>query len=114
MGAEDAVASMLSAALPCPVYREVPADRPAAFATVERTGGHFDGLTDAAALSVRLWGATRREAMVLAEAAARALSDAPESVPGCFGSTVASSHNDPDLDGRTPRYQVVCEIEYQG
>lgn len=113
MGAEDAFHAMLAEALPCAVFREVPPDRPGEFASVERTGGPDDGVCDSPTFSVRLWAPTRRAAMGLARAAAEAVNGAVDAVPGCFGATVASVHNDPDLDGGTPRYQVVCEFKYQ-
>jgi hypothetical protein len=62
---EAVVAALRSAGLAC--YADVPRDRPAEFATVERTGGGVSGSDqlDAPQVAVRSWAETRARAAEL-------------------------------------------------
>lgn len=69
MNVEEYVVSALGAALAVPVHGDVPAERPASFVTVERTGGGRTehGIIDRPQLAVQSWAPTRAEALALSE-----------------------------------------------
>ena len=109
MDATRAAVGALSAA-GIEAYGEVPADRPARFASVMRTGGARGRVLETARLSVDCWAGTRRESAELADEAADALLRAPDSDPNVFGALVESVYWNPDPDSGAPRTCVNAEF----
>lgn len=65
--------SWIPGVLGVPAYSSPPAERPARFATVQRTGGGFEVGWDTPSVAVQLWAESEHEASELAVKAARAL-----------------------------------------
>lgn len=63
---EAAIVAWLAERLDCPVCVQVPADRPARFVTVQRTGGSMTVGIDNPVIAVDAWGETAHEASELA------------------------------------------------
>lgn len=92
-------------------YYDIPADRPSAFAVVERTGGpRGEGGTSRPILDIQCWAESRRRAAELAGAVEAAMAAMPSSAPGIAGVNVTSTFRDADLESGTPRYHIVCEL----
>nr|DAF16921.1 MAG TPA: tail completion protein [Caudoviricetes sp.] len=93
-------------------YGDVPADRPAEFVTVERTGGGVDSLADldSPVLTVQAWSPTRVSAEALMCRACNALLDMPDSVAAVTDSEVTGMYNFPAVEERSARYQAVVAL----
>lgn len=97
----------LSGKLGVPVSTTVPAERPAEFSTVERTGGGSTVYGDAPSLAVQLWSGTEAGAYTLALAAREALvSRAWQELPLVVSCEVGGIYRFPDPDSRMERYQI--------
>lgn len=112
MDAERACVDHLNArGIGATAYYDVPADRPAAFVVVERTGGpRGEGQTSRPMLDLQCWAPTRREASLLASYAEAAMAAMPDEVAAVAHVSVTSTFRDRDLESGTPRYHVVCEL----
>ena len=112
MDAERTVVDHLNASgIGAKAYYDVPANRPASFLVVERTGGpHADLVVERPLVDVQCWADTRRGAALLADAAKDALLAMPSAVPDCFHVSVTSTYRDAALERGAPRYHVVAEI----
>ena len=114
MDAERSLVDYLNGAgIGATAYYDVPADRPASFLVVERTGGpRTDIVVERPMLDVQCWAESRRDAALLADAVADALRAMPDAVAECFHVSITSTYRDTDLESGTPRYHVVCEITF--
>lgn len=112
MDAECAVVDHLNArGIGATAYYDVPADRPAAFVVVERTGGpRGEGQTSRPMLDLQCWAPTRREASLLASYVEAAMAAMPDEVAAVAHISVTSTFRDRDLKSGTPRFHVVCEL----
>lgn len=112
MDAERAVVDHLNGSeVGAPAYYDVPASRPDAFVTVERTGGATgEGMTETPLMVARCWAPSRRSAAELGDAVRAALVRLPETVADVSGVSVTSAFRDVDLESGTPRYQLVFQM----
>ncbi|MDR2108914.1 MAG: hypothetical protein LBP28_05600 [Coriobacteriales bacterium] len=93
-----------------PVSTDVPAERPARFITLERTGGGRSArIIDSPAVAIQCWGVTRSDALFLANEVVWMLEKC-EALSPVTSIEIDSMYNFPDLKGRHPRYQVVAHI----
>lgn len=100
----------LSRALGVPCSTVVPAERPAEFVTVERTGGGYSVGRDEPALAVQCWAATEHAAYTLALLAREAILALPEAVAPVCRAQVTSIYRFPDPDSRAERYQLDAHL----
>ncbi len=105
----DPVAATIAAmreatGLPCST--KVPTERPAAFVTVERTGGSMGHGRDVANLAVQAWAKTDLAASQLARACALAALGMREAVPQVCRVEVSGPYEFGDPESGTPRHQV--------
>lgn len=109
---EKAARDGLAAALSVPVVYEVPAKRPARFVVVEQTGGQTRerGALQTAQVVAQCWAETRRDARALCDECAAAVPDL-DALPEVATARVASCFRDYDMDGGSPRYQLLIEIK---
>ena len=96
----------LSARLGVPCSTSVPAQRPAEFVTVERTGGQTSLGRDDPNLAVQCWSGTEAGAYTLALAAREAVLSGWGGLPMVCRATVGATHHFPDPDSRAERYQI--------
>lgn len=94
-------------------FSEVPATRPARFATVMRTGGGRRGrcMKDAA-FSIDCWSETRRDAAELCEAVEDAVLSLPETDEAAFHAAVETVYYNPDPDSGAPRYCANVAVSF--
>lgn len=97
---------------PAPAYADVPAQRPSAFITVERTGGGGTAYADSATVAIQCWADTRMHAAALADRVRDMLLHDLPAAPPVRSVDVTGLANFP-LDERTPRYQIVADIIIQ-
>lgn len=109
MNAEAWLIAHLGGRLGVPAFADVPADRPARFVTVERTGGASDPFRDMPTVAVQCWAGTRHEASEMALAARDACLDYAGE-PGVLRCEVTGICNFPDPDSGQARYQLVAEL----
>ena len=113
MDVETALASHVALAVDVPVRSGVPADRPATFVDIERTGGPVeDVVSDWATFSLRCWAGSKAEARDLAYAVRDAVVDFGES-GAAVNANVTSLFSDRDVDSGSYRYQMVAEVVWQ-
>lgn len=93
---------------PAEAFMDVPADRPARFITVERTGGPREHVRELPTFAIQCWAESRWEASELARVTASNL-EAMVTHPNVGRVTVSSTYNFPSPDGE-PRYQLVVEL----
>lgn len=109
MGIEETLVAFLNAAgLPARAGAKAPAEWPASFYTVERTGGAGDFRADRPTVAVQAWAPTLAEAQGLIAAADRAiLAGLADGFPvtSCKRTGLARF----PVDGK-PRYQAVYSI----
>lgn len=101
-----AVQAALADALGVPCFAEVPAERPARFASVELTGGPTYLYKDEPNLAVQLWAESDAEAYSLALAARAALLGLWQRAPQVCRTAVGGTYRFPDPDSRARRYQI--------
>lgn len=91
----------------------VPADMPAAFVTVERTGGGVADLVDRPLMAVQCWALTDEGAEALANSVRLALvsSQPPPGIHSARVNTGPYQFNDPAT--RRARYQLVLDVSCQ-
>lgn len=106
MSAEAILIGFLNEHGTIPAYGDVPATRPSAFITLERTGGQHTRVVDEGTFAVQVWAASRAEAMLSADETADLLITAPALVDAVASLAVLSVYNFPDPDSGTPRYQL--------
>lgn len=107
---EQALIEWIPGRVGAPCYAEPPETRPAAFVTVERTGGGSSLGVDRPSVAVQAWGATRAEASALAASLREALVLDSWQIPEVCRCSVASSYSFPDPDSRMARYQLDVEM----
>ena len=109
MNVEKLVIGWLGSRLQVPVHGDVPAERPAFFVTVERTGGPSHNVCyDYPVVAVQCWAPTREQAadlMVSADEAMRSMTD----LNPVSKVTRNTYYNYPSSQGE-PRYQGVYEL----
>lgn len=113
MDAETLVISACSESVGFPLYHSIPADRPAEFGVVERTGGDTTNyVVERALLSVQLFAESRADAVALADAMKEALLEMPENESNVFGVDILSDYKSNDLQARIPSHTVNCQVIY--
>ena len=109
MNVERLVIGWLASQLQVPVHGDVPADRPAFFVTVERTGGESGRVCyDYPVVAVQCWAPTREQAADLMEEVDVAMRAMPALNP-VSKVTRNTYYNFPTSHGE-PRYQGVYEL----
>lgn len=107
---EGAVVSYLNGVLAEPVSTKVPANRPAAFVTVRRTGGPVTGrVVDQPQLTLSAWAASSTAALELASEVRDALlaANRVRTTPGFHRVRVESLYYDPDPVSSLDRYTLL-------
>lgn len=109
-GSEALLITALNAVLPEGVtaFGDVPATRPTAFVTVERTGGERTLFLDRGTYALQCWAQSRAQAATLADEVSSALLSLPASSGRVGATAVASVYNFPDPDSGTARYQITA------
>lgn len=93
-------------------FMDVPGTRPAEFVTVERVGGPEGRVLGSPLLAVQVWAKDRWRAAELADTYAGFMRGM-EVLPWVARVDVSSVTNFPDLDSRSPRYQITVELVTQ-
>jgi hypothetical protein len=105
---EAALIAWLGVRCEVPVSADVPAKRPPAFITVERTGGPRENVVvDRPAIAIQCWAETRDKALQLAYSIDAILLGFT-GVAGVNKVIRGSLYNFPD--GKNPRYQIVVDF----
>lgn len=112
MSVEALTVDYLNAAGTLEAFMDVPGTRPAEFVTVERVGGPEGRVLGSPLLAVQVWAKARWRAAELADSVAD-LIRGMEILPWVGRVTVSSVANFPDLDSRSPRYQITFELVTQ-
>lgn len=118
----DAVAvltSHLRTVLASPVHARIPADRPASFLLVQRTGGpRTDIVRDAAQVTLEAFGTTEKEAhdlIQLARAHVHALRGTAVGGTSVYAvREFAGPGNLPDPVSESPRYSMTFQVSLRG
>ena len=101
----------LNGALDVPVSSDVPANRPDAFVTVERSGGGKTKVEDRATLTVQVWDADRLALETLEESVGDALLLMPQYVDGVFSVSIDTESYYPlQVGGTFPRYVLTASV----
>lgn len=90
-------------------YADIPATRPDAFITVERTGGGRSDVRDMPQLAVQCWSTTRHSASELAIAVDEVI-DGLADIDSIARVRRIGLYNFPDIASNTPRYQLLIEL----
>lgn len=90
-------------------YGGVPANRPARFVTVERTGGPLDAFRDLPNLAIQAWAQTASDAAALADTIRHALPTLTN-VEQIARVNIGSTYNWPDPLSGQPRYQTIVTL----
>ena len=113
MDVETLVITACSTPLLVQLYHSIPADRPAEFGTVERTGGDVTGyVVDRALVTVRLYAQTRARASELASAMKDLLQGMTDNEPNVFDVDILSDYLSYDLDAMVASHTINCQIIY--
>ncbi|WP_179205166.1 hypothetical protein [Mycetocola reblochoni] len=111
MNVEAALVQYLNGTGVVQAFTDVPADRPAQFVTVERTGGALSSVVrDQVSLAVQVWGGTRYEASELALTVRDTITRSVFNIPGFARVRVEGLYNFPDPDSKQARYQLTVEV----
>lgn len=108
MNVEQAIIQGLAAA-GFEAHANAPDPRPAAFVTVERTGGGVRDGVDSAVLAVQCWADRRKAAADMTDSVREALFGLQAS-GGLGGIRVTHVYNWPDIDSKMARYQMTVEV----
>lgn len=109
---EKTILDYLSDCLPdVPVYMEVPADRPAVFVVIEKTGSSRINHIDSATIAVQSYGATLYDAAVLNERVKTAMLDAI-TLDSISRAALNSDYNYTDTTAKHYRYQAVFDVTF--
>ncbi len=108
---ETVLITYLGAALSVPVFMEVPADPPASFVVLEKTGGGMENHIQAATVAIQSYGPSLYAAAVLNEEVKGAMlyGATPN---GISGVRLNSDYNFTDPTTKRYRYQAVYDITY--
>lgn len=109
---EKTILDYLSECLPdVPVYMEVPADRPALFVVIEKTGSSRINHIDSATIAVQSYGATLYDAAALNERVKAAMLDAI-TLDSISRTALNSDYNYTDTTSHHYRYQAVFDVTF--
>ena len=111
MDAEEVVrAALVSAGISA--YYEVPTENvPAAYATVQRSGGgHHDIVVEDPQVIIHCRAQTNKTARDMAHAAKVAILSTPDNFDSVFESEINTTYRDDDLDTGQNRWKVVAEL----
>lgn len=113
MDVETLVITACSPLLHVQLYHSIPANRPAEFGTVERTGGDMTGyVVDRALVTVRLYAQTRARASELASAMKDLLQGMTDTEPNVFDVDILSDYLGNDLEAMVASHTINCQIIY--
>lgn len=110
MDAEVTVRQWLASQLSVPVSTEVPANRPAEFVTVERSGGPITDVRDKALLTIECWSTSRTNAGTLAHTVCDSLIAGSISHPQIASADINSIVNNPDPASGQARFQITAIV----
>lgn len=117
MNAETALFRLLKAGLAgtATVARDVPPDIGPALplATVTRTGGSYDGLTDRATVDVSLWAADEAALDVVKDEACALVAGARDMPGGFTESRVEGTSRAWDAARGLPRWEITASVSYE-
>jgi len=109
---EKTILDYLSDCLPdVPVYMEVPADRPAVFVVIEKTGSSRINHIDSATIAVQSYGATLYDAAALNERVKTAMLDSI-TLDSISRAALNSDYNYTDTASKHYRYQAVFDVTF--
>jgi len=109
---EKTILDYLSECLPdVPVYMEVPANRPAFFVVIEKTGSSRINHIDSATIAVQSYGATLYDAAALNERVKAAMLDAI-TLDSISRAALNSDYNYTDTASHHYRYQAVFDVTF--
>ena len=109
---EKTILDYLRECLPdVPVYMEVPADRPALFVVIEKTGSSRINHIDSATIAVQSYGATLYDAAALNERVKAAMLDAI-TLDSISRTALNSDYNYTDTTSHHYRYQAVFDVTF--
>ena len=111
MDAEEVVrAALVSAGISA--YYEVPTENvPAAYATVQRSGGgHHDLVVEDPQVIIHCRAQTNKAARDMAHAVKDAVLSIPEIFDSAFASDINTTYRDDDIDTGQNRWKVVAEL----
>lgn len=108
---EELIRNYLLSVLTVPVYTDVPAEPPAAFVEIERTGGGISEHIRNAMVAVKSYGATRYKAAELHERVLELLPDIAtgDRISAC---DLNAEYDFTDTETKMYRYQAVFDIIY--
>ena len=113
MDAESLVIGAIYQATAITCYHAIPANRPAEFGTVERTGGETRGMVlDEPLVTIRLYAATRARASQMAALVKDAIEELPFTEQNVFQAGVLSDYKSNDLEAMLPCHVVNCSLVY--
>ena len=113
MDAETLVILACSESVGVPLYHSIPADRPAEFGVVERTGGDTTNyVVERALLSVQLFAESRAAVVALAGLMKEAVLGMPETQENVFGADVLSDYKSNDLQAGVPSHTINIQVIY--
>ena len=99
----------LNTVLNVPVYMEQPADPPADFVVLEKTGSSTANHIETATLAVQSYGGTMYQAAVLNETVKHYM-DAAVALPQVSSVKLNSDYNYTDTEAKRYRYQAVFDV----
>ena len=110
---EKTILDYLSDCLPdVPVYMEVPADRPAFFVVIEKTGSSRINHIDSATIAVQSYGATLYDAAALNERIKTAMLYGAVTLDSISRVSLNSDYNYTDTASKHYRYQAVFDVTF--
>lgn len=110
---EKTILDYLSDCLPdVPVCMEVPADRPAVFVVVEKTGSSRINHIDSATIAVQSYGATLYDAAALNERIKTAMLYGAVTLDSISRVSLNSDYNYTDTASKHYRYQAVFDVTF--
>lgn len=111
MNVLEEIIGYLADVLDVPVSSDVPAERPDAFVTVERSGGSSSLVDQSPTLTVQAWNRDRLALETLADDVEAAMLAAPQAIVGVFDAEIETRSYYPLQVGDTfPRYVLTCAL----
>lgn len=108
---EEVVLNYLTEKLPVPVYMEIPADPPASFAVLEKTGGSRRNRVCTSMLAVQSYAGTLLKAAGLNEEVKRAMDSLGE-LAEVGAVRLNSDYRFTDTASKRHRYQAVYDVTH--
>ena len=111
MTIEQIIVDHLSRMLSVPVSGETPANKPAEFVTVEKTGSSTQNRIKSATLAIQSWSTSQSSASALNETVKAAMDDAA-ALAAVSSARCETDYNFTDTSTKRHRYQAVYTVVY--